>query len=387
MSTDDDDDPFLLYARAQSVGSEELERMQLRLRARLLVHAKRRARRSTAALALGSVAVLATTAWLFASRSEVPTAERPPSTPNAIENTRIELAHGSWGEVTPDAEIRIEKNDRFGAEIGLLRGSIELSVHRIDGVRWRVRSAGYVVEAIGTRFRVRHTGGEPEVTVERGAVRVMGPTLPPDGKTLRASSAAASSSATSSTQPDPHPPSRGRSDATATRPAPAPDRASEGKERPPLERARLALRRGDSRTMVALLPQDFPTGREGWSAADYLNAGDALRGSGDQTRAEKSYEVACSVSPRSEACGVGLVKRAILRAEAGDRANAVTLLSRYLEHHPQGELASEALGRRMLWNAERETTRDEARRDAAMYLRRWPRGPRAADARRIAGHL
>jgi ferric-dicitrate binding protein FerR (iron transport regulator) len=86
----------------------------------------------------------------------------------------VVLARGSRAWISPRSTIVVLRDDAGGGEFDLVRGSILLDVNQAEGVHWIVHVGDYDVSAIGTRFRVRHTGGIPDVEVYEGIVDVIG---------------------------------------------------------------------------------------------------------------------------------------------------------------------------------------------------------------------
>jgi hypothetical protein len=263
-------------------------------------------------------------------------------------------------------------------------------------MRWRVEVDAWVVEAVGTRFRVQRTGGgAPDVQVEEGVVRLTGPGQPEDGLLV------------SAVEPEQHADWQG-SEEDRARPAQTEavtdvaDAADEVSAVEPVEvpdapaidpapraaarwvdRFRDAIAAGDDETAVAALPARFPSGREPLTASDYLDAGDALASRRDPTRAQAAYRAACR-RPEAPACGVATFRRALMASRAGDPQEAIDLATAYLERHPDGSLAREVLGRRMRWHSVHGSS-TAARDDARTYLARWPAGPHRELARRLLG--
>jgi hypothetical protein len=363
-------------AGPSDAASERLERRVLAQGS-----APRRRRWSVVAIVVAVAAALLL-AIALRGRSEAPVAT--PATAVRIatheHEQSIALPHAGTLVVHPGASVELEVAEHTGAIVQLHEGAVTLDVERHDGARWIVDVDAFRVEAIGTRFHVRRTDGAPEVEVEEGVVRLTGPGLPSDG--LRIAAAPATAVARVDVEV--------RDPAPVEPPAPdpiEPDAAPTEVARAPRSpawwlRFRDALDRGDTRGAVALLPTSFPTGREGLAAADFLDAGDALAASHEEARAERSYRAACS-RRQAAACGIATFRLALMRARAGDHDEAIALASRYLDDHPRGSLAREVTGRRMQWRLDRGAN-EAAREDAARYLARWPQGPHAALARRIA---
>jgi transmembrane sensor len=296
----------------------------------------------------------------------------------------VQLPHDGVLELSPNTEIRLEADEASGATVELLAGAVLLDVNSGPGLTWRVLAGDHEVLAVGTRYRVEKTADVPAVVVEEGVVRLSGPSVPAPGVFIRAAPSEPLAAASTPSPPVEPAPAK-EAEVTPPEVESNVDARTVKKAVPTLgwvERFRIAIREGDDEGAVVALPKRFPTGRESLGPADYVDAGDALRAVGDRDRAERSYTAACDREGKSNACGVATVRLAISRAGAGDRAQAIALASRYLDAHPDGTLARDALGRRMEWRWKAKR-RDAAQADAKAYLDRWPRGSRAELARSI----
>jgi transmembrane sensor len=313
----------------------------------------------------------------------------------------VSLPLGGVARVGAHSHVELAASDDTGAVVLLHRGEVVLHVHSGEGLRWRVDVDAYSVEAVGTRFRVRRTEAAPEVHVDEGVVRLTGPGQPEDGLLIRAvepeeaPSAKAEVEVTAAREPsstaivsespvDPvgvasGAPPPGNPEVDSDEPA-----ALDGRAPPQwVGRFRDAIAAADDAAAVAALPAGFPSGREPLSPSDYLDAGDALAGQHDATRADAAYRAACRRA-RAAACGVATFRRALMADRRGDTAEAIRLATRYLDAHPNGSLVPEVLARRMRWHSAQGSV-DAARRDARSYLERWPHGPHEDLARRSLG--
>ena len=326
----------------------------------------------------------------------------------------VELPLGGRLTLAPKTNIQLSAADAWGATINLYDGAVTVEVNQAPGRVWQVVSGDYSVEAVGTIFHVRRTTSVPEVRVDRGRVIVRGPGLPEEGVFVTAGhalpdaiSAAVSNdderepvdrdpSESADTPRVPKPPASGT--VQATRPNvpehATPDiskgvaRGGKGADstgtapRPWIDSFRRAVKEGDTAKALHTLPGDFPDGSYKLSAQDYLDAGDILRSGADRSRVERTYLKACDVGPKSRACSVAVIRRAINAAALGHQNQAITLATQYLNEWPDGALAREALGRRMKWQW-KAGQRAEAVADAKDYLRRFPSGSLAQFARDI----
>lgn len=304
----------------------------------------------------------------------------------------IELNHGGRARFEDGTRLAVAESAGGGARIDLRAGTVELDVNHVDGVDWVVESGDYAVRAIGTRFRVKHTGGEPTVDVFEGRVRVVGPTLPAEGRVVGAQPtvmpAGAEPVRTPEEPPEPDPVPEPESE---PEPDPQPDSEPESPDPPAvappgwLERVREALAQDDARAAVASLPRGFPTQSQlrRLGSGPSLRVADALRAQEDANRAVAVYGAVCRVWPGRADCGLALFRHALEEGRRGHYDRAIDLVTRYLERDSNAPLAQEAVGRRMLWHA-RTGNGPAARKDAQTYLRRWPDGARASRARQIS---
>lgn len=387
----------LFEAFGEAVGGPEpvsSERMERELMQRLERSSEARVTRLRWTVAATALAAAAAFVLLFLTwdRGQTPTPNNPGDASNAAvlmatndQGQTVQLPHGGVLELSPHTRIRLDADEATGASVELLEGAVLLDVNSGPGLTWQVDSGAYNVLAVGTRYRVERTDEVPQVVVEEGVVRLSGPSLPEEGVLIRAEPdpIAAVVPADSAAQPEPSVEPEPEQPATVDTDAAKP-RKSGASEPSWIEKFRASIRNGDDAAAVSVLPASFPNGRERLEPADYVDAGDALRAGGDRTRAEKAYAAACKRAPKSNACGVATVRQAITRAGAGDVDRAIELASEYLDAHPRGALARDALGRRMEWRWQRKQAR-AARADAEEYLDRWPRGSRAELARSILG--
>jgi hypothetical protein len=299
--------------------------------------------------------------------------------------------------VGADSRVEVATSEASGAVVRLHDGEVGLHVQSGPGLSWRVEVDGFGVEAVGTRFRVRRTSAAPHVSVQEGVVRLTGPGLPDEGVRIAAadleviadSGVAVARDAlptehevvtpTADSEPDRPPSDRPQpttTDVDDAGPKPSRDRSPAW-----LQRFRDGIDAGDDAVAVSALPEGFPTGREALTAAEFLDAGDALAGARQPDRADAAYRAACKRA-QAPACGVATFRRALLAARRGEPQEAIRLATHYLDTHPEGSLAAEVLGRRMEWQSVHGSMA-AARDDAGDYLARWPDGPRATLAKKI----
>jgi hypothetical protein len=347
--------------------SEETRRMRLRLEASLERRASRRR------WALGAGAVAAVVVMLIGARVAFSPAPESPRFLVAAPHAPVQVPLPASGQLELELGARAQVATGVGADVELLEGAVTLRVQRAVGARWVVHVDGYTVEALGTRFRVLKTGGQPEVFVSEGVVRVRGPGLPDEGVKVSASTpqVAEPLAPSPSVVAEPAPP------ATPTN---APVGLTEARWLP---RFRSLLQSGDLEAAVRLIPSSFPAERGAATAKDLLDAGDLFAAAGAHARAELSYTQVCRVAKGEGACGLAQVRMAIARGNAGDIDGALSWAQRYLSANPSGVFAPEMAGRRMSWLVARGRVAD-AREAAQNVLEHWPDStPWAAQARAL----
>ena len=139
------------------------------------------------ALGLVAAAVLALLLWRLERRADPPMVAHAPSVSSSVEQKALPKAaatqviqgrHDGTMELI-GAKILYKANTVLrlhdsGRQVDLLQGEVEVDVtpaHRAQGERFRVQAARFMVEVLGTRFRVT----EDSVLTLRGRVRVIDP--------------------------------------------------------------------------------------------------------------------------------------------------------------------------------------------------------------------
>jgi hypothetical protein len=239
-----------------------------------------------------------------------------------LAHARITLAAGA--EVVWDAER---------ATVSLRDGSIDVAVDPRAKRAFRVTTARFMVDVLGTRFRV----DADSVTVVEGRVRVSD----------LAGAVLADSLAPGAAWRVPNVPVAAREDTRQELRDPAPRR-----EPPPvrvqlhLERARGHLARRDTtaaRRELDIALTGNPTRRERADAA--LLRAECAFIDGDSAGAVRLYLAVHAQHADSVAGETALFAAARLEARAGHHAAARDLLARYLERYPEGSFRVEATTR------------------------------------------
>jgi ferric-dicitrate binding protein FerR (iron transport regulator) len=251
---------------------------------------------------------------------------------------------------------------RATRSVELGAGSVTIDVEHRPGQHFQVRTPGFWVEVIGTRFTV-DLGG---VRTQRGAVRVFGL----DGRLLGTVTAGQSWTLPAS----PAPPAAAEAPAVVPAPAarvlapveaplaPAPTArapaarvlalVSPPPSRTPVEespaarlaQARRALARGNAGEARRLVEPIFHLGREVAVEARVIYAESFLT-EGRYTDAVDGYETVVRDFPRASQAESALYAIAQLESEHGRPAAARAGLERYLARYPHGRFAREATDR------------------------------------------
>lgn len=351
-----------------------------------------RARRRTFALSLVAVVAVAA-AVLFLLRSREPSvltfqvATRPGVANQWVvapagsevpmqfsDGTTVLLGAGSRGNV--------EAISPAGARVRIETGTAIVSVPPRAGARWTFDVGPFAVTVTGTRFDVGWEASKEvfDLEVRDGSVRVTGPKIAGEravvaGQKLRVALAISGDLVTpppiESALPAPAPtPTVTDSTSKPRAPSPPPwrDLAKSGRYAEALAEA--------TPTFDAICARD--------AADDVMLLGDTSRLGGDAVRAKKAYASVRSRFPGTSSAAVASFALGRLAAQEGSHGDAARWFETYGVEAPSGPLAREALGRAM---EAREQVSDgpTARRHAATYLAKYPEGPHAKLARKIAG--
>jgi len=293
------------------------------------------------------LAHLAHLAQLAVVAGDVTVAAGPaPSDGEATTGGVVTVRSGRGGEVrladastalAPATEI-VWRGERRVVE--LRAGSLTVDIAHRPGQHFAVRTPGFVVEVVGTRFSV-DLGG---VRTERGTVRV----LSPDGKlisyleaghswTMPATAPRAEAAEPPSPADTPAPPRE--PPALAAAPA-TPEEIAAIR----LGRARRALARGNAGEARRIVEPLFRLGRDVAAEARAIHAESYL----SERRYEDAltgYRVVVRDFPSTPQAESALFAVAQLETEHGRPGDARTALQRYLARYPHGRFAKEAADR------------------------------------------
>jgi ferric-dicitrate binding protein FerR (iron transport regulator) len=319
--------------------------------------------------------------------------------PATSSSAHVRFSDGSDLTLEPGARGRVAELRADGAAIGLESGKASLRVVHKAGTRWSVNAGPFAIAVTGTAFDVGWSGADEvfDVTLRQGSITVKGP-MATSGIQLNAGerlvanlkegqlrvehlTAAANSAARGASTPAADVEPGALADGVATRKAegspqarssPAEPKASWGK--------RVAAGEFD-----AVLAEAQETGLETVlsrnSLPDLVALGDAARYRARSDVARRALLAQRERFPSSTAARTAAFLLGRL-AESEPEA-AISWYDRYLSEAPNGEFASEALGRKLV-AVQSVSGPQVARPLAKEYLRRFPRGAYATKARELA---
>jgi hypothetical protein len=324
-----------------------------------------------------------------AARSAVPAQE----TVAAPAGQRLAFTDGSEVQLTADAAANVAELTPRGARVQLKRGVAEVSIVRRKQAAWSFQAGPYTVRVTGTAFKLAWSDElqQIEVGMHHGSVIVIGPSAP-SGVALRAGQRLVASARTHRLVVEDWTPAVASADPSAIQlpalanPAPPDARESRARQRTPRESASSErdwakkVAQGDFATVLREAKALGHARLLGNAHLSDLSAlADAARYA-RQTQLGRSALVALRTRfPESES---GRDAAFFLGRLSGGK-DALKWYDRYLTEQPNGQYASQALGRSMMLHYER----DEAERAAELgreYLRRFAEGPYATSARKLS---
>lgn len=312
----------------------------------------------------------------------------------------LRFSEGSSLVLQQGSRARVLAADANGARVLLEAGEAEVSIkHRVgQKARWHVEAGPFRVLVTGTRF---HLGWSPaaqafKLDLHEGSVVVSSSRCLERERVLRAGEVLQLSCATAANTPPSLPP--------AASAAPAPTLAAssfDGQSAPSakpvaphakleeaiaLDAFRAPLAAGRFAEALALAERaDFNRVIASANQSDLLQLADAARLSGRSDRAAAALQaLRRRFAGSSEAAFAAFSLGRIAFDQRQDYADASRWFAAYLAEQPSGPLMGDAFGR-LLEARERAGDHAGAVSDAERYLRRFPQGPYAAEARRILG--
>ncbi len=321
------------------------------------------------------------------------------------------FSDGSIVVLSPRTQARVERTTHDGGVLSVESGRISANIVHRARSEWRFLAGPYSVRVTGTAFVLSwNPRGILDVEMKAGVVEVSGPGVEqgtevrthrqfvvpgsaPVSETSEIVLAQPASTASSvpASPPVPSLPAssirRGeRSDgarAEVQEVVPAvPSAAVNGADR--VSWSALVANGEYALVVRAAREADTGTGLAQRSADDLAALADAARFSGEGPLANETLRRIRSRFPGTARAESSAFLLGRLADDGGDARTAVGWYQAYLNEAPNGTLAPEALGRRML-ALRRLNDSEDAQRAAREYLARFPSGPHANIARDIVG--
>jgi ferric-dicitrate binding protein FerR (iron transport regulator) len=288
----------------------------------------------------------------------------------------IRFDDGSGVELLPGARARITESEDEKQVLSLETGSASFDVVHRPGTRWEVKAGPYVVHVTGTAFALSWEGRSQALALKmrQGSVLVTGPGLDEPRRVSGQEEFRASPESSRPPTPD--------ASSSAELPAPAVQEAQRNSAAPRDSGWSELLARGDYAAILqAAKRRGVNEVLASGSMSDLRALADAARFQGEAPLAKRVLSTLRTRFPRTEAAA----SASFLLGRQADDANDLRSALRYYDQYlaEGGKLTPEAHGRRMLVLS-RLGRREEARRAAEEYLRRFPSGPYSKKASTLA---
>jgi hypothetical protein len=306
---------------------------------------------------------------------------------------RLAFSDGSEVQLTPNATADVAELTPRGARVQLKRGVAEVSIVRRKQAAWSFQAGPYTVRVTGTAFKLAWSDElqQIEVGMHHGSVIVSGPSAQ-SGVALRAGQRLVASARTHRLVVEDWTPAVASAEpAPVALPAlanPAPPEARETRARPRSTRESASSERDWAKKVAqgefaAVLREAKALGHArllgNAQLSDLSALADAARYA-RQTQLGRSALLALRTRfPESES---GRDAAFFLGRLSGGN-DALKWYDRYLTEQPNGQYASQALGRSMMLHYERGAA-ERAAELAREYLRRFAEGPYATSARKLS---
>jgi transmembrane sensor len=295
---------------------------------------------------------------------------------------RLELSDGSRVELARGARLQTLGNDGEAVTLRLDRGRAAFDVTPGGPRSWVVEAGLARVEVVGTRFTVERGSEQVEVTVERGAVRVVGEHVPGGRRRLGPGEALvlvgpppAPAATDVATAAEPSPDDPGRAAAGASQ------RLASAADWRPLARAGSF---GEAFDLLGAEGLHLET-RSARSVDDLFLLADVARRSGHPADAVEPLERIVEQHAVDRRAAVAAFTLGRLHLDVLDRPEqAARAFSRALELGAPPALAEDAHALVVEARA-RLGDREGAAAAAREYLARYPAGRLAREVRRLAG--
>jgi len=396
-------DPALIHlvAEAAKYESEALERRDFEpQRRRFLAHAKRRRLRKQALSWLVPLAAAAAALVLIAHALRPPRAlsfevQGRRAEPRDWLTTRgqapldIAFSDGSRLGLTGEARARVMELHSDGASVVLERGALKAAVVHGEKTNWRFDAGPFSVRVLGTKFGLEWDPSRERFAVElaEGSVAISGPKLAPRcvvraGQRVQIELTAGKGDGPCITlEPDAKAPAKPAVTQTLVLP-PTPSAA------PAAPSWQVLAARGDYEAAYAAVSlAGFGQLKQRASVRDLMLLADLARYARKSDQATQALLEARQRFPGSaEASQAAFLLGRVAADQERSAARGAEWFALYLSERPGGAFASEALGR-LLECQNRAGQLEAARKTAADYLQRYPKGPYSRLARHVVGPL
>jgi TolA-binding protein len=369
-------------------------------RSRFLLHALQRPHRSRshfgrmAGAALLAAVLVAAVIWLRPRQIKFELAQKHGQAGEwiaapALATLPLAFSDGSELLLRPKARARVVETSERGARIVLERGSLHAQVaHRAD-TRWRVDAGPFEVHVVGTQFDVAWEDERFTLTLQEGAVRVVGPTIR-QGRTVRAGehfavTVAPPAQVTSLADPKRVVSQPARSAQSPERAEPAPIRQAPAVQpaSAPTSWRRLAGEGAYEEAFHALEWEGFDRVISHVGPADLKVVADLARFSHHPNHANSALSALRARFPNThEASDASFLLGRLAFDQRAAPAEAAGWFAAYLDEQPDGAFTREASGR-LIECYERLADLPRARRAAERYLAAHPTGPHQAIAKAV----
>lgn len=297
---------------------------------------------------------------------------------------QLRFSDGSSVELTAGGRLRVLATHARGARVLVEDGAVDVHIppSRLGKKQWSFEAGAFHVKVAGTRFYLSYQAADQSLALatHEGQVLVSGPCM--QGETAVAAGARLDAACVAKN------PAPTRTASLSTVPAGPPER-NEAQTSPPRaprdtsawRELLLAGRLQDG--LRAAERADFNRVCQVATAKELLALADAARLFGRSSRATAALRVLRQRFPKStEAATAAFTLGRVAFEQQRAYAEAATWFATYLREQPNGPLMGDAVGR--LMEAKLRAGDDTgARADAEQYLRRFPEGPYASEARGI----
>jgi hypothetical protein len=300
--------------------------------------------------------------------------------------TQLRFSEGSSLMLAEGGRLRVLATHAAGARILVEDGTVEADIvpARLGKKRWSFEAGPFRVQVVGTRFKLSYRAQEQSfsVSTSQGRVVVAGPCLQGPAAVTAGTRLDLSCLA----PPPPQAKTAGAFPEPAVDVGPASHTAAPLPARPGRDtlRWRELIRAGRLHEGLRAAEQaDFARVCQVATVKELLALGDAARLFGRSNRAETALRVLRQRFPKSaEASTAAFTLGRVAFERKRAYGEAVKWFATYLHEQPNGPLMGDSMGRLM----EAKLLAGDAggaRADAQGYLRRFPEGPYASEARGI----